>query len=81
MEKTQLNVAFGYLSILLGYLCLHQPIRERFISICSKGSLEPLLESLREFILFHKKVAANAMDGGGSAADRLQALVDQLEYA
>ena len=39
MEKTQLNVAFGYLSTLLGYLCLYPPIRERFISIYAKGTL------------------------------------------
>lgn len=84
MEKTQLNVAFGYLSTLLGYLCLYPPIRERFVSIYSKSSLEPLLDSLREFIIFHK-LAAHGMDGDVSsnpqanAADRLQLLVDQLE--
>lgn len=84
MEKTQLNVAFGYLSTLLGYLCLYPPIRERFISIYSKNNLEPLLNSLGEFIIFHK-VAAHGMEGDdagsspqANAADRLQLLVDQL---
>lgn len=86
MEKTQLNVAFGYLSIVLGYLCLHQPVREKFTTIHSKKNLEPLLESIREFILFHK-LAANAMEEElgpipeSNAADRLQGLVDQLQSA
>ncbi|GAP87655.2 putative rheb small monomeric gtpase protein [Rosellinia necatrix] len=28
MEKTHLNVAFGYLSVLLGYLALHEPVED-----------------------------------------------------
>jgi hypothetical protein len=84
MEKTSLNVAFGYLGILLGHLCLHQPIRERFMSIYSKRTLEPLLESIRIFITLHRVTLAAMEDGSGSksdtnAADRLQSLVDQLE--
>jgi hypothetical protein len=84
MEKTRLNVAFGYLAILLGHLCLHQPIRERFMAIYAKRNLEPLLESIRIFIALHRVTVA-AMEGEPSsrpdanAADRLQSLVDQLE--
>lgn len=84
MEKTQLNVAFGYLAILLGHLCLYQPIRERFMSIFAKRDLEPLLESIRLFITLHRVTLA-AMEGetasrpDANAADRLQGLVDQLE--
>jgi hypothetical protein len=84
MEKTQLNVAFSYHSILLGYLCLHGPVRERFMSIHSKRSLEPLLESIREFIVLHRRTLA-AMDGEpatrpeANAVNRLQSLVDELE--
>jgi hypothetical protein len=84
MEKTKLNVAFGYLSILLGHLCLHQPIRERFMSIHSKRNLDPLIESIRLFIILHRMAAA-AEEGESfskpeaNAADRLQNLVDQLE--
>lgn len=74
MEKTQFNVAFGYLSILLGYLCLHQSVREEFMSIHSKRSLEPLLESMREFISYHRVAGPEA-----NAADRLEGLVHQLE--
>ena len=75
MEKSQLNVAFGYLAILLGHLCLHEPIRERFMSIYSKRNLEPLLESIRIFIMLHRRTAGP----DANAADRLESLVDQLE--
>ncbi|KAK3945027.1 wings apart-like protein 1 [Diplogelasinospora grovesii] len=85
MEETQLNVAFGYLSILLGYLCLYGPIRDKFISIHPKKNLDPLLESITEFIIyFHKVAEAAAKAQGGSkqeseSAARLQSLVDRLE--
>lgn len=75
MEKSSINVAFGYLAILLGHLCLHEPIRERFMSIYAKRNLDPLLESMRIFIMLHRQTAAS----DANAADRIQSLVDQLE--
>ncbi|KAK3685999.1 wings apart-like protein regulation of heterochromatin-domain-containing protein [Podospora appendiculata] len=86
MEKTQLNVALGYLSILLGYLCLNSSIRDRFLSVHPKRSLQPLLDSINEFIRFHQEVAeARAGEEGSkqetefAALSRLQSLVVQLE--
>ncbi|KAK4679567.1 hypothetical protein QC764_0036090 [Podospora pseudoanserina] len=64
MEKTQLNVALGYLSILLGYLCLHEPIKERFVRVHPKKSLQPLLDSVNEFIALHIKAAGVNGEGG-----------------
>ena len=84
MEKTQLNVALGYLSILLGYLCLSDSIRRRFILVHPKRSMQPLLDSINEFIAFHRKVEEaqgieGAKQGSESAAlARLQNLADQL---
>ena len=86
MDKTQLNVALGYLSILLGYLCLRDAIRQRFLVVHPKRSLQPLLDSINEFITFHHKVAeAQGMEGGGAkegsqagAVARLRGLVEQL---
>jgi hypothetical protein len=81
MEKTQLNVALGYLSILLGYLCLSDSIRDRFVVVHPKKNLLPLLDSINEFIAFHRKVA-EAQEGKQSSESgslgRLQALADQL---
>jgi len=85
MEKTQLNVALGYLAVLLGYLCLNDSIRDRFKSVHPKKSLRPLLDSINEFIILHHKAAeAQSEDGSKGNSDsaaiaRLQSLADQLE--
>ncbi|KAL2157188.1 hypothetical protein VTH06DRAFT_6324 [Thermothelomyces fergusii] len=81
MEKTQLNVALGYLSVLLGYLSLSGSIRDRFILVHPKKSIQPLLDSINEFIAFHRQVAEaqghDESNDSGSLA-RLQDLADQL---
>ncbi|KAI1754429.1 wings apart-like protein regulation of heterochromatin-domain-containing protein [Xylaria castorea] len=90
MEKTRLNVAFGYLSVLLGYLSLHGPVRHKLIHSHSAKSIGPLVGSIREFIAHYEQVenepVENAMsesDEGdrhyGTYAARLQELVQQLE--
>ncbi len=84
MEKTQLNVAFAYLSILIGCLCIHGSVRQKFISLDARHSLSPLVNSIKQFIVF-QKMAAKAMEGEGQsrqesgATERLQQLVGQLE--
>lgn len=80
MEKTQLNVALGYLSILLGYLCLHEPIKESFVRVHPKKSLQPLLDSVNEFIALHIKAAGVNGEGGegGGSIERLKGLSEQL---
>ncbi|KAI1491126.1 hypothetical protein F5X96DRAFT_495791 [Biscogniauxia mediterranea] len=85
MEKSHLNVAFGYLSVLLGYLSLHAPVRQKLKANHSARSIGPLIDSIREFIAHYEKVES-AMDESESSAkahssytERLQALVHQLE--
>lgn len=77
IEKTQLNVALGYLSILLGYLCTHEPIRERFLVVHPKKTMEPLLDSIHEFIAVNHKAAEASQSQFGATA-RLQHLLAQL---
>ncbi|KAI0379969.1 hypothetical protein F5Y04DRAFT_111273 [Hypomontagnella monticulosa] len=85
METSHLNVAFGYLSVLLGYLALYPPVRQKIRSSHSAKSVGPLLDSLREFITHYGKVEQSADDsddgsrGHGSYMERLQDLVQQLE--
>ncbi|KXJ92885.1 wings apart-like protein regulation of heterochromatin-domain-containing protein [Microdochium bolleyi] len=62
VEKSHLNVVFGYLTILLGYLALYPPVRHKFRSSHPGKNMEPLLESIREFIFYHKKM--ESMAGG-----------------
>ena len=81
MEKTQLNVALGYLAVLLGNLCLRPAIRDRFLVVHPKKNMQPLIDSINEFVAFHSKVAEAEGTGGGSEAGavaRLRELVDQL---
>ncbi|KAL3425627.1 rheb small monomeric gtpase [Phlyctema vagabunda] len=83
-EESQRNVAFGYLSILLGYLALSPTISER-IRVRQKGlTLQPLLTSIEQFISYHKAVddILEAEEDGYSRqtglTDRLEALVERL---
>ncbi|SPQ21696.1 160c517e-3ad6-4f20-8b52-67b0ca4d062f [Thermothielavioides terrestris] len=84
MEKTQLNVALGYLSILLGCLCLTDSIRDTFVLVHPKKSIQPLLDSVNEFIAFHRKVAETEVaegakqDAESASLNRLHTLADQL---
>ncbi|KAK8110575.1 uncharacterized protein PG998_007032 [Apiospora kogelbergensis] len=83
--KSQLNVAFGYLAVLLGYLSLLKPFRNAFRASHSKKSMKPLLDSIREFVAHHKvmeatlKEAVGEGDVHGGYTDKLQLLVEQIE--
>lgn len=86
MEKSQLNVAFGYLSVLLGYMSLFDGVRQRFSSMHKAGNLMPLLEAIREFTVYNR-AAANAMSQDGAEqpsasysnfTTKLQGLVERL---
>ncbi|KAI1827549.1 wings apart-like protein regulation of heterochromatin-domain-containing protein [Xylaria intraflava] len=85
MEKTHLNVAFGYLSVLLGYLALHKPVRQELARSQSTRNIGSLIGSIREFIAHYEQVenAISESDGGdrhhGGYAERLRELAQQLE--
>lgn len=85
METSHLNVAFGYLTVLLGYVALHGPVRQKIRSGHSAKSIKPLLDSLREFLTHHRKVEQSVEEsedgsrGHSSYTERLQDLVHQLE--
>ncbi|RFU33907.1 hypothetical protein B7463_g2460, partial [Scytalidium lignicola] len=84
VQESQRNVAFGYLSVLLGYLSLLPAISDRVRSRLPRKSLKPLLESIEEFIGHHKTVddLTQADEEGNNPhaglTKRLQVLVDKL---
>jgi hypothetical protein len=83
MEEVTHNVAFGYLSVLLGSLATTGTIRERIRLRQPKKTLRPLIASIEEFIQYHKQVDAITQDDEGhdfqqSLTQRLQRMVDEL---
>ncbi|KAI9721467.1 MAG: hypothetical protein M1812_002229 [Candelaria pacifica] len=87
MEETHSNVAFGYLSVLLGNTCQNPTAR---IYTCSKlpgGTLQSLIAAVEEFLQYHKTVDAELyeIDDGTETdlqagfTDRLQSVVDRLK--
>jgi len=86
MEETQKNVAFGYLSVLLGFLALLPSISKRVQQTQPRKTLTPLILSIEEFIRHHKTVdnqfAADS-DGHNPQAgltERLENLVSKLTH-
>ncbi|KAF4634660.1 hypothetical protein G7Y89_g3445 [Cudoniella acicularis] len=82
--ETQKNVAFGYLSVLLGYLALLPAISERIRVQQPRKTLRPLVASIEEFIGHHKTVDSQiAEDEDGhnphsGLTERLESLVHKL---
>jgi hypothetical protein len=74
VEKTQLNVAFGYLAVLLGYLALSSSVRQLISSKSSGQGLRNLIGSIQEFIAHHR-----TLDQRAEVTLRLQDLVNGLE--
>ncbi|KAG9247887.1 wings apart-like protein regulation of heterochromatin-domain-containing protein [Calycina marina] len=84
LEESQRNVAFGYLAVLLGYLSLSLPLAKRIAARQARGSLQPVVVSIEEFIDHHKTADSQFQpDEEGHSAntgltERLEALVLRL---
>lgn len=77
-------MAFGYLAVLLGNLCLYAPARHKFRSSHAAKSMGPLLESIREFSHHHKTMESQTDEGeddthGQSGWAEMEALARKLE--
>lgn len=83
VEEVQKNVAFGYLSVLLGYLSLMPEIAQRVKEQQPSKTITPLIASITEFISHHKTLdLINADEDGYSPnsgfTERLESLVEKL---
>ncbi|KAM0558394.1 hypothetical protein ACHAPJ_004584 [Fusarium lateritium] len=56
VEKSKLGVAFGYLSVLLGYLSLVDSAQQRFAQQAGGEGLSGLIGSIKEFIGMYRSV-------------------------
>ena len=84
-QETSSNVAFGYLSILLCYLCVNDVIRAKISSRLEGGTLKQLLDAVEEFLSFHRKVDEEIARSDGEVdfragfISRLQGVIDGLK--
>lgn len=87
MEETSSNVAFGWVSVLLGLLCLNPSIKARISGRLPGHSLKQLLDAVDEFLQYHRRVDQVISRGDGeddarvSFVGRLQSHVDDLKRA
>ncbi|KAH7393566.1 wings apart-like protein regulation of heterochromatin-domain-containing protein [Cadophora sp. MPI-SDFR-AT-0126] len=84
VQESQKNVAFGYLSVLLGFLSMLPQLAERIQARQPRKTLRPIVASIEEFIGHHKTVDMIAADEEGYSpqtglTERLEALVKKLK--
>lgn len=83
-EETSTNVAFGYLSVLISYLCITERVLTHVRSKLTGGTIQPLLAAVGEFLHYHQKIDEELYRNGGeidlkaSFTTRLQGIVDIL---
>ncbi|KFY25483.1 hypothetical protein V493_04622 [Pseudogymnoascus sp. VKM F-4281 (FW-2241)] len=63
VEEANLNVTFGYLAVLLGYLALTKDTARSIRLDLPGHSLKPLIVAVDEFIDHHRKVDTQSVDG------------------
>ncbi|KAF5661974.1 wings apart [Fusarium denticulatum] len=71
VEKSKLSVAFGYLSVLLGYLSLEDAARQRLKAQAGSEGLPGLIGSIKEFIGMYRSV--------DNKVTELEGLVNELQ--
>ena len=83
-EESNLNVAIGYLSVLLGFLCLNSEVRAWVGGQLYQGSFKQLVNALEEFLQFYREAGQGVFQGDGRESAggyvcRLQGLVEDLK--
>lgn len=60
MEESHSGVAVGYLTVLLGNLCLNAPMRTKIRAQLPHQQLDILIDKIKEFVRFHEHVDRKA---------------------
>jgi hypothetical protein len=89
MEESQSSVAVGYLSVLLGNLCLNEDIKSKLRTRLPGQQLAPLIDKIKEFVRVHEHVDRKAKHFEGDEGQetwqnytaRLMHVIDMLEEA
>ena len=78
-------MAFGYLSVLLSYICINNTARQQVSSQLRGGDLRQLLGAVREFLQYHTRIDNEIYESGGETdltagfTSRLQNVIEKLE--
>ena len=77
------NVAFAYLAVLLGFFALLPSTLQRIQDRQPRKTIRPLVASIEEFIVYHRKVDMIVADEDGynpqaGLTERLENLVSKL---
>ena len=70
-------MAYGYVTVLLCYLCLNNTVRKEAEDRLHGHSLKPLLNAMEEFLQYHRQIERDR-DLPEDFTSRLQALADKL---
>ncbi len=89
MEESHSSVAVGYLTVLLGNLCLNSHIRSKVRGQLPDQRLNLLIEKIKEFLNFHERIDGKARefeesedrDAWSNYTSRLKLVVDKLSEA
>ncbi|KAL8879692.1 MAG: hypothetical protein Q9198_002745 [Flavoplaca austrocitrina] len=77
-EETSCNVALGYLSVLLSYLCVEKHARQMVASRLPGGTLQALLNTVVEFLQYHRQIEDD-MDEEDGKTDLKASFISRLE--
>ena len=89
MEESHSSVAVGYLTVLLGNLCLNSIVRSKIRTHLPGQRLDILINKIKEFVRFHEHVDRKAKQFEGEEGQetwqnyttRLMLVVEKLEKA
>ncbi|KAL8889106.1 MAG: hypothetical protein Q9215_003552 [Flavoplaca cf. flavocitrina] len=77
-EETSSNVALGYLSVLMSYLCVEKHARQMVASRLPGGTLQALLNTVVEFLQYHRQIEDD-MDQEDGETDLKASFISRLE--
>ncbi|KAF2823627.1 hypothetical protein CC86DRAFT_354761 [Ophiobolus disseminans] len=89
MEESQTSVAVGYLSVLLGNMCLNRSVKTKVRAHLPSQQLTALIDKIKEFVHVHEHVNRKAKQFEGEEGQatwqnytsRIMMVVKQLEHA
>lgn len=84
-QDIELNVPFGYLAVLLSFLCMSTSVRQRLRSRLKGQMFRQVLVAVEEFLSYHRQIAdeihetVDGVDLKANFINRVQSVVNRLK--